>query len=175
MTNADKTLFIDTAIDDAEWHLGPIVQEAYKVWETDKDEVIGLHDHLRLAESNEPDDRNDNWLEDFMTQGMKLWGIGKYAAKVLFDVCSTLDNREKGRLDLSVTVDHGDFKETITGISFQKAWCTSIIALVWDDDTVPEIIYGYDVPTMRTSIDALYQFRFNRPTKQHRATFSRRI
>ena len=171
-----KSLFIDTVIDDAEWHLGPIVEEAWKIWEKDKDAVIKMHTRLKKdPESNNTDDHNDMWLEDFMTEAMGKWSISKYATKLLFDVCTTLDNKASGMFDVSITVDHGDgLKETITGISHQK--CNGdLIALVWDDDVVPEILYGFNIAKMRKGIDALYQSRYSRKEKQHHITFSRTI
>lgn len=172
MRNNETTRIRRAADDDAEWHMKPLIDAAIEVWKNHSAKILELYRETK----------DEEHLEDFMTLSMVRWELSSRVSKILFDTCSLKANIEEGYFDVSITWEHDNgLKETISGICHKpkspKDWRCSTIALVWDDDTVPEVFYGFDGELMRTAVDKLFKIRYPERLKQlHRTEiFGRQV
>jgi len=152
-----RDLLHEAALQDAAWMLGDYIREALGCWERHEMALRMLYRTV-CAEEEEV-------LEVFMYKVRGIQDMSNQATKLLFDGLtleaqseefSVVVKEMQNKLTISREYSDISFKESKDGSTFP------IIAIIYFDGELNQLIYGEDPVKMRASIDALYHDIYER-------------
>lgn len=154
----DRILFTLVAEMDSEWFLKPTVDWAIQLWNEYRHKIMDLYSECQ---------NHEEMLEWFMERMVQDLDSGIRPAKLLFDVQTVIKNQ----IDFAIVDKQEDESGLVVvtnypGLSYKEknesGYAHMIVAIIYFEGDLDQILYGDDPVQMREQIDRMYNNEYGR-------------